>query len=307
MLIVAPHADDAEIAAFGLYKEYKDVFILTITAGADGLFKYNEVYKDQLKHNYKKAELRTWNSLTVGKLGGVPTSKALNLGYFIHGLKVMRNKGDKEVVSSEYLKTNDITSFHYLNESPLKDSIIPIANWKSLVANIQMVIRNVSPKNIVAPFPELDRHEDHKISSIALFEALKNEKIYKGNLLLYSNHQLHCGEWFPYGPQGSGISIPPVFKSDNVRIDGLFSFPLDSNLQKDKIFALEATNDLRPDTKWQTWHGTMQMFGKEAIKAVYGYDRTYFRRNVRSNEFFFVKKISSLYKEQPDDTTVYNP
>ena len=43
ILVVSPHPDDAEIAAFGLYSSNENSHILTVTAGEGGENKYDEV------------------------------------------------------------------------------------------------------------------------------------------------------------------------------------------------------------------------------------------------------------------------
>jgi hypothetical protein len=82
-LILAPHPDDAEIAAYGLYASHPDsTFIATVTAGDAGSMNYDEVYADSTVHYIKKGKIRAWNSITVPMLGGIAPENAINLGYF---------------------------------------------------------------------------------------------------------------------------------------------------------------------------------------------------------------------------------
>ena len=90
ILVLAPHPDDAEIAAFGLYSGQEDVYVVTVTSGDAGPFMYDEIYDDPVVHYLKKGEVRTWNSLTVPMLGGVHPERILNLGYNDARLKKMR-------------------------------------------------------------------------------------------------------------------------------------------------------------------------------------------------------------------------
>ena len=92
ILIMAPHPDDAEIAAYGLYAAYaKKVFILTVSPGENGYFHYKELYKKEKRNeqHLKKGMLRTWNSITVPMIAGVPPENMLMMGYFNETLEEM--------------------------------------------------------------------------------------------------------------------------------------------------------------------------------------------------------------------------
>ncbi|TDA89239.1 PIG-L family deacetylase, partial [Halomonas marinisediminis] len=90
ILILSPHPDDAEIAAYGLYASYpENTYVVTVTAGDAGEFKYDEIYQDSLTHYLQKGKIRTWNSLTVPMLGGVKSENIINLGYFNEALPTM--------------------------------------------------------------------------------------------------------------------------------------------------------------------------------------------------------------------------
>ena len=71
ILIIAPHPDDAEIAAYGLYSDNaKDTYIVTVSAGEYGETIYNSFYQDKQKKELVKGKIRTYNSLTVSLMGG---------------------------------------------------------------------------------------------------------------------------------------------------------------------------------------------------------------------------------------------
>ncbi|MCT7654748.1 PIG-L family deacetylase [Oceanimonas sp. NS1] len=77
VLIVAPHPDDAELAAFGLYRKQKDnVWIVTVTAG-ETQKRLDRQYipsldKDSKSAGRRKGMIRSWNSATTPLLAGVP-------------------------------------------------------------------------------------------------------------------------------------------------------------------------------------------------------------------------------------------
>ena len=179
--------DDAEIAAFGLYSDNKETYIITVTAGDAGDYQYNEIYKDKVQHYLKKGELRTWNSITVPMLAGIPPEQSINLGFFDGTLERMfSNKS--QPVNGLYTNTLDINTYRKMNVSSLSAGLSGESSWNSLVENLTYLLEEIKPDIIVAPYPALDSHPDHKFSSIALFEAIKISNKIDGHLYLYSNH-----------------------------------------------------------------------------------------------------------------------
>ena len=81
ILVVAPHPDDAEVAAFGLYS-HRDAYIATVTAGDAGAFTYRHFFPDKQSHGLAKGRLRAWDSVTVPLWGGIAPARCVNMGYF---------------------------------------------------------------------------------------------------------------------------------------------------------------------------------------------------------------------------------
>lgn len=287
ILILAPHPDDAEIAAYGLYASYpENTFIATITAGDAGSMRYDELYSDSTTHYIKKGKVRVWNSITVPQLGGIAPENAINLGYFDASLKMMNND-TSTFGTSRYLKSNDINLFRSTNCSHLPDSIQAESTWRSLVNDLKFLILTKKPGIIVSTYPALDTHFDHKFTTIALIQAMKELNYKNCELWLYTNHY-PITEMYPEGKLGSAISLPPHVEEEGVYFDRICSFPLSEELQSDKTIALDAMNDLRPDTQYRntkaSWLQTKQNF----FDKLYLNESDYFRRSVRSNELFFV-------------------
>ena len=293
ILVIAPHPDDAELAAYGLYSSHKNSYILTITAGESGFNKYDEVYNDKRKQYLKKGELRTWNSITVPMLGGIPPEQALNLGFFDSTLKSMFSDKSKSACGL-YTGISDINYFRKQNVSSLSSGLSGKSDWNSLVENIQYILKVIKPDIIVTPYPALDKHSDHKLSSVALFEAIKKSGIKSGYLYLYTNHFV-LYELYPYGKTGEVLSIPPAF-GNTFYFDEIYSRPLSADKQKDKIFAMEAMHDLRPDTEWRFTSGAIRQAARNIRRDVgLKKNKSYYRRYVRANELFFVVNISNIY------------
>ncbi len=305
VLVIAPHPDDAEIAAYGLYSDAKDPYVITITAGDAGDYKYDEIYQSHSKdssqtkqqieaHYFQKGKLRTWNSITVPLLGGVDKSHTINLGFFDSTLPEMFTNKNKPV-KSLFTKTTDINMFRKQNISELSSGLTGDSSWNALVENLSYLLSTIKPDIIVTPYPALDTHEDHKLASVAVFEAIKQSNIKNGALFLYSNHFV-TSEYFPFGKKNGAISLPPLF--DKIYFESIYSHHLTPALQKDKLFALEAMHDLRPDTEWRFLRGSLKQVIKVFVKRLFDIDNSYFKRAVRSNELFFVVNTNSIYNDE---------
>lgn len=118
VVVLSPHPDDAEIAAFGLYSscDSNKTYIVTVTSGDGGEKIYSKIYDDAIQHYKKKGELRVWNSITVPLLGNILPEHAVNLGYFDGQLSQMYNN-KSEVISSRYTESSDINHFRSMNFS----------------------------------------------------------------------------------------------------------------------------------------------------------------------------------------------
>jgi len=304
ILFIAPHPDDAEIASFGFYSDNKESYIITITAGEAGGYKYSNVYDDDVKHYLKKGELRTWNSLTVPQLGGISPEHTLNLGFFDSTLAQMFSEQTK-VFGGVNTGTFDINTYRQQNFSQLSGGLSGVSNWVSLVENLSELLKEISPDIIVTPHPVLDAHPDHKFSTIALLQAIKKSGAQTEYVYLYTNHFL-LNEYYPYGEIGGVISLPPNF-SEQIHFDRIYSHALSLDKQKDKVFSLEGMNDLRPSTEWRFLKGTIKMSLRKIKNYFLKKETNYFDRSVRSNELFYVVNVKSMYKENSLDEFINTP
>lgn len=297
ILILSPHPDDAEIAAYGLYSTYpQNTYIVTLTAGGAGDFKYDEIFSDSTAHYRAKGKVRTWNSLTVPLLGGVPPEHIVNLGYFNGALQKM-NQNKTTPVQTKFTKTTDLSLFRSQNKNNLISGFDPAsATWQSLIRDYEQLLDTIKPDIILSPYPKLDSHLDHKYTTVALIEAIKNSNIKKGDLFLYTNH-LPQSEAYPFGHQNEPITLPPNFNT-NLYFKSIFSFPLSKKTQQEKILALDAMNDLRLDTEYLNTKSTFIHALKVLKRHTVGPEIDYFRRAVRANELFFVIPVTDLYDDE---------
>jgi LmbE family N-acetylglucosaminyl deacetylase len=282
ILVLAPHPDDAEIAAFGLYAN-RNATVVTITAGNAGAQTYEAVFDDAGDHYLFKGRIRTIDSITVPWQGRIPPERAFNMGYFDGRLAEMHEKRDA-VIPEMYRPNTDINVYRRENIGALLPLRSRESTWRNLADDMVTILNRVKPAIVVAPHPQVDSHRDHQFTTVALSEALArwNRPV---TLLLYTNHA-DRGR-YPYGPAGTLLSLPPP-PSGDVRIDGVYSHPLTPGLQRVKLFALESMHDLRmsPTRQYQLAREEPRALAPE--KPGPEPDITYLRRAPRSNELFFV-------------------
>lgn len=289
-LILAPHADDAEIAAFGFYKSAENVTIVTTTAGEHGVCNYCEIYEnDKRRQSLKKAELRAFDALSVPLLGNVAMQNSLTLGYFGESLKWM-SEHKNECASSYIDEIESMDNFRKVSHAniTLPGHVKPTYN--SFLNDLKEIIQQLKPEIILTPHPVIDSHNDHKYSTFALLEALKSTN-HKCKLLLYTNH-LKQSETYPIGEMYSSITLPPNKK--DFYFDSIFSFELDKDLQIDKFFALETIHDLRDSFLVISIKKSFKHLNKMIKRKVSGKDKSYYKRAVRANELFFVVESENI-------------
>ena len=287
ILILAPHPDDAEIAAYGLYSTFhENTYIVTATAGDYGPNLYDEIYSDPVKAYMAKAKIRIWNSITVPLIGSIPPKRCVNLGFFDGTLEKMYQQKPHPVTALG-TKISDVNIYRHYNISPLAKKSAEKATWATMVKDFGDLLQKIQPDIVLAPSPVLDNHPDHRYAAIALFEAIAKNRNLHGKVLLYTNH-FTLNEYYPYGEAGGAVSPPPNFQE--LYFESIYSFNLPKEKQQEKILALDAMNDLRLDTEWHTARGAFKVALKELLKRDYlGIEyANYYRRAVRRNELFFV-------------------
>jgi LmbE family N-acetylglucosaminyl deacetylase len=290
ILILAPHPDDAEIAAFGVYANRR-ASVVTVTSGNAGVPTYESVFDDVADLYLFKGRIRVIDSITVPWQGGIPPERAFNMGYFDARLAEMYDKRD-EVIPEMYRKNTDIVVYRRENIGSMLPKRSRESKWENLVEDTVSVLKKVDPDVIVAPHPQLDTHRDHQFTTVALAEAFTRwrERV---TLLLYTNHADR--NRYPYGPAGTIMSLPPlVGVSGDVQVDGVYSHPVPAGVQRLKLFALESMHDLRftPTRQYQLAKGDERAIMPE--KTGPEPDITYLRRAPRSNELFYVYDAESF-------------
>jgi LmbE family N-acetylglucosaminyl deacetylase len=290
LLVLAPHPDDAEIAAFGVYA-HRNATIVTVTTGNAGPPTYEAVFDNDVDLYQFKGRIRLIDSITVPWQGGIPPERTFNMGYFDARLAEMHDQ-PTAVIPERYGPNTDIGAYVKYNLGSLLPKRPRASTWRNLVDDLDTIVRKVKPKIILAPHPQLDSHADHQFTTVALGEVLARRR-QRVTLLLYTNHADR--NRYPYGPAGTIMSLPPPLAQD-VPLDRVYSHPVPVDLQRRKLFALESMHDLRssPSRLYQVEVGSDRLVEpeKQGPSSVGGVN--YLRRALRSNELFFVHDETTL-------------
>ena len=300
VLVIAPHPDDAEIAAFGLYATtFADV--VTVTAGDYGGKNYGGLFPETGEHYRIKGRLRTWDSLTVPLIGNVPMRRARNLGYFDGTLRTLYRQRPS-VVPPILTDLDKPGHFRRLNSEPQLAARPFESSWPELVADLRREVDWTGADLIAAPNPLLDAHADHQYTTVALIEALE-ERGWDGELLLYTNHPVRA-EPYPLGPNTALESLPPWF-GDELPFGSVLSYPVDETTRRLNHLALEAMHDLRPfehritapfleRARGLAEEAVWRALGRHDKLGGYLYD--YLRRGPRPNEIYFVLDLEQALR-----------
>lgn len=287
LMVIAPHADDAELAAFGLYSRARDVSIVTLTQGEIEAEAYQALGLDQAGAARLKGRLRSWDSLAVPLWGGVPQNQCLQLGYYCLQLPAMQAQPEAAFASRESGE-GDIRNVRAANSIQLPGDADGVPSWRNLLADLVASLEHFQPQVVVTPHPQLDPHSDHVASTQALLEAIELSSWKPKTLLLYANH-LHDNDRWPMGPAGFGIALPPAIEA--LPADGLWSPGLGAAQQLDKAMALAMQHDLQGalPLKRRIRRLIQRLLVGRRWPAT-GEDE-FFRKAVRRHELFWVRTL----------------
>jgi LmbE family N-acetylglucosaminyl deacetylase len=288
VMVLAPHADDAELAAFGLYSRCEDVSIITLTQGEIEAEDYQRLGLDQAAAARLKGRLRSWDSLTIPLWGGVPAERCVQLGYYCLQLPAMAQEPGKSFGSRESQEA-DVRSVRRHNPLALPADSDGQPTWRNLVADLTALLEHYRPEVVVTPHPELDPHSDHVASTQALREAIALSSWKPATLLMYANH-LHDNDRWPMGPAGAGIALPPAIEP--LPADRLWSPLLSADAQLDKAMALAMEHDLQGGQGFKRQLRRWIQQGLAGRRWPDTGSNEFFRKAVRRHELFWVRDLS---------------
>lgn len=286
LLVIAPHSDDAELAAFGLYSQARQVTVVTLTQGEIEAEAYQKLGLSKAAAARLKGRLRTWDSLTIPLWGGVKQEHCVQLGYYCLQLPAMLQAPDELYGSRESGET-DTRAQRQFNALALPgDDGRPCG--ANLIADLVALLEHARPEVVVTPHPELDPHLDHIAATQALLQAIERSSHKPKNLLLYANH-LHDNDRWPMGPAGCGIALPPAIEP--LPADYLWALPLTQAQQLDKAMALAMQHDLQGALSWKkALRRKLQRLLAGRRHPPYG-DNEFFRKAVRRHELFWLRRL----------------
>ncbi len=287
VMVIAPHADDAELAAFGVYSQAAEVSIVTLTQGEIEAEHYQALGLDKSAAAQLKGRLRAWDSLAIPLWAGVPQSRCVQLGYYCLRLPSMAAEPQQAFASRESGDC-DIRSVRQHNSLRLPGDADGQPTWLNLCADLAALLEHFRPDVVVTPHPELDPHGDHVAATRALLEAVRVGAWQPQALLLYANH-LHDNDRWPMGPAGSGIALPPAMQV--LPADALWSPCLSAQQQLDKAMALAMQHDLQGSLPWKTRCRRMIQHLLVGRRWPATGENEFFRKAVRRHELFWVRRL----------------
>lgn len=290
VLVVAPHADDAEIAAFGLYSQASDCSVVTVTAGETEVQQFTAWTEDEQQASRFKGEVRGLDSAAAALWGGLRQEQCINLGYGCLQLQAMHDQPGEAVISP-FSGLSDTRAYRRFNRGILPSDADSMTSWHNLVADLAFILEVQQPGVLVCPHPQLDTHSDHRYATLALWQAAQLLQ-QSPQWLLYANH-LDASQDFPFGPANTECGLPPSVQR-TVAVDGLYSMGLDADTRRRKALALDLMHDLKRPLKWKKWwRKRLQRVMLARPLNPYGED-DFFRKAVRQSELFIVADSSQM-------------
>ena len=287
VMVIAPHADDAELAAFGLYSQAEESWVVTLTAGEIEAEHYQQMGLAQAEAARLKGRLRAWDSITVPRWAGVPESQCVQLGYFCLQLPAMQAAPD-QIVPSREAGLDDIRLFRQFNSMTLPADENGAPTWNNLLADLRALLLKARPQVLVMPHPVLDPHPDHICAQAAVLEALQGLEWQPETILGYANH-LHDNDRWPMGDSGAGIALPPQLEGGESWSP--YSLTLDLATQRDKAMALGMMHDLQPPAPFKRRiRRLLQRWLAGRCASPYG-ENEFFRKAVRRHELFWRRDL----------------
>ncbi|MFK3798080.1 MULTISPECIES: PIG-L deacetylase family protein [unclassified Pseudomonas] len=287
VMVIAPHADDAELAAFGLYSQADESWIVTLTAGEIEAEHYQQMGMSPADAARTKGRLRAWDSITVPRWAGVPESRCIQLGYFCLQLPAMQAAPDQPIASRE-ADLSDTRLFRQFNTLPLPGDVDGAPTWNNLIADLRALLLHARPQVLVMPHATIDPHPDHICSQAAVLEALKGLDWQPSVILGYANH-LHDNDRWPMGNAYSGVALPPVFDPSQPLVP--YSIELNTEQQRDKAMALGMMHDLQPPPplKRRVRRWLQRILAARQWPAEG--ENEFFRKAVRRHELFWRREL----------------
>ncbi len=276
ILVLAPHPDDAEIAAFSLYRQYNSM-IVTVTAGESEPDRAMIEETGSLeKAQMLKGRLRAWDSMAIPQWAGLTPDQLFQLGYPDGSLKGLQ--------AGNPVQSENTSVFRQFNHHKLITDNALNLSWETLKQDFSEIIDAWQPEVIVTPHPTMDAHSDHQLTTKAVQEVVNDLALPDSVFLYYVNHLPETDQW-PFGEKGTLVAPPPGKHT----VGRYFSLPASERIQTDKACALAMMHDLQgPVSLKKQLRCWLQEKLSGRKRHAMGND-PYFRKAVRINELFVVE------------------
>jgi LmbE family N-acetylglucosaminyl deacetylase len=303
LLVLAPHPDDAEIAAFGMYARHRST-VVSITAGEKATANLPAGVPAHARAHWV-ARLRVADSLSVPQLGGVAPAQCANLIYPDGALAAMCQSPTVgfRLACEQTLPRSQLRAANSMRQFQAGDAG---GSWNDLVRELCLLLELTQPDVVICPHPLVDSHPDHVFTTVALEQALRAFHGSAPLLLLYAVHS-RLAPLYPFGPAESIAGLPPGCHAGWVA-ESLYSHPLEPDLRRAKYFAVEAMHAVRTHA-----HVTPKTFGqllrsiRDALAAYLAglgpNPASFLRRAPRPNEIYYVMRgelLSELLQQRPE-------
>lgn len=296
LMIIAPHPDDAELAAFGLYHQHAErTWIITLTAG-ERHKRLDRQYLPDLDTNLKdasrrKGAIRAWNSATTPMLAGLRPSRLHMLGYFNDTLSDLLKAPEARYPSlvDDSLTPADFRTWNTQALPSDNQEGGPRNCGDDLLKDLKALLSEIRPSTVAVAHPELDPHPDHQAAAHALALAIQHSGHTPQRVLLYANH-LKSQRGFPRGPAHAAAGLWPVHQASSVLGKwSIYSHFLTPETQREKAVAMDSMHDLRDRPSLER---RLKRFFKRRLTGIPKHDwptygqHDYFQTHIKAHEVF---------------------
>ncbi len=248
MLVLAPHPDDAEIAAFGIYANRRST-VVTVTAGNAGAPTYEAVFDDLAELYCFKGRIRLIDSITVPLQGGIPPDRTFNMGYFDARVAAMYEKRDEDVPEM-YRQNSDINVYRTRKrrvaaaEAPARFEVEPSRRRYARVAEEGEAGGHRRAASAARHASRSSVHDRGAVGGAGAVEESGDAP---------ALHQPRRSRSLSVRSGGDADVASATAARGEVAFDRVYSHPVPASLQRLKLFALESMHDLRytPSRQYQ--------------------------------------------------------
>jgi LmbE family N-acetylglucosaminyl deacetylase len=289
VLVLAPHPDDAEIAAFGMYACHRS-WIITLTAGEKSTAQLPpETPADERARS--AAAARISDSLAVPGLGGVPEERRVNLVCPDGALEAMHREPSRPfyLACERSLGRRELRAWNHRLEFRTGGAG---CTWNELVGELRGLLEAAQPDIVICPHPLVDTHPDHIFTTVALEQAMT--ALGRAPLiLLYAVHNRHAPS-YPFGPSESVVGLLPGDGKEWIA-ESVYSHPLEAAVLRAKRVALATMYATR--TPAAAACRSIRRRLRTATDRLAGTDTgptSFLRRAPRPNEMYYLLRGADL-------------